>query len=150
MSTYPWVCHPVVGDGEEPPAWPAHPRENQFLPPSWEWMSVLRENRCEIGTVGCSCAPTPKKGLLSQLQQTQVVFSLRPLRCSSPKAGPQDSCVSLLLSVGLSLHKCWRIRSNSIHPHARGSRTPVREGWVPAPGVWDLPCVLVPGVTQQP
>lgn len=32
----------------------------------------------------------PKKGLLSQLQQTQVVVSLSPLRCSSPNAGPRD------------------------------------------------------------
>lgn len=59
VSTYSWVCHPV-GGGEEPPAWPAHPRENQFLPPGWERTFVLRENGCEVGTMGCSCVPTPR------------------------------------------------------------------------------------------
>lgn len=103
MRTYSWVCRPVAGGGEEPPAWPAHPQENQFLPPSWERRSVLWENGCEIGTMGCSHEPTlrgqtttPKKGLLSQLQTTQVVFNLRLLRHSSTKAGPQDPCIFLL------------------------------------------------------
>lgn len=129
MSTYFWVCPPVAGDGEEPPAWPAHLPENQFVPPSWEWRSVLWENGCEMGTVGCSRVPTPRARPVTPTRGSchssskHRWCSVRPLRCSSPKAGLRDLWVSLLLSVGFSPHKCWRIRSNSTCPCARGSKS---------------------------
>lgn len=107
MSTYSWVCHPVAGDGEEPPAWPAHPRENQFLPPSREWKSVLRENRCEMGTVGCSPPPGP-----DQYPQEGA-----PVTASANTGGVQSEAPQMQLS------KSWALGPR-IKLNFQGSRHP--------------------------
>lgn len=151
MSTYSWFCHPAAGGGEEPLAWPAHPRENQFLPPSWEQRSVLWENGCETGTVGCRCVPTPRVRPVPPRRGScpRVVFSLRPLRCSSLKAGTYGCPCCFWWDFHPTNAGGSGETAPALVPEAAGPTDSVREGRVPAPSVQDLPCVLAPGVTQQ-